>query len=868
MSNLIEKALAHKLDRRTFLKWSAAASAGVTLSSKVGLVKAPEELPVEAASNGAIWVPVSCWHNCGGRCLLQARVEDGVVTRVRSDQTHPDSPDYPQQRACLRGRSQRMQVYGPDRLKYPMKRKNWEPETGGKRELRGRDEWERISWDEALDYIAAEEKRILDNYGPWSILKTGFGGVEHLNLLGGCLGSWGLVSVGAFPAPSIKMKGGQGGVNDRLDLRNSKLIVLFGSNPAWSSGGSPSYHYLQAKKAGAKIIFVDPFYNPSAVALADEWVPCRPSTDAALLLGIAFYMITNNLQDQEFLDKYTLGFDADHMPPGADPKDNYRDYVLGISDGVPKTPEWASKICGTSPRQIRQLAHQMATTKPMWMSSSWAPARTYLGEQYVQNLLAVGWMTGNVGISGGCVGDAGHIGAANEGAALVRSGYSGQIYVPNPIMGNFMEIFAGFPSKEKSYGPVWDELWDTVLNGEFMDYQTGDIRKVDVRMISNVGMAAPLNQIPNLRKGIQAFRKVEFVAASDYVLDTTAKYADIVLPVTTKWEKYGDIQSGNREVFFWGSQTSEPIYEAKHDEWVEVELGKRHGLDPDQIAIMDFKQLTFNAIAGAEVIKDDGSGYEKLVTITAADIEELGVQGEPQQGRISWQEFKEKGVYQVPRSPDDNFGHIAYKAFRDDPEANPIYTATGKLQFHSQQLTEYVEDFGWNTIPPIPKYQPVREGVEETYEDFDLGIKGEYPFQLVTIHYLRRSHATLDNVLWLREAFRQELFMNIKDGEELGLKHGDVAKISSRHGTVVRPVALSPRVMPGVVLLGEGAWANFDDDEEIDKAGATNTLNGTVGVGHGEQGWNSCIVKVEKYDGEYEWDYKWPQRIFFEDEEA
>jgi anaerobic dimethyl sulfoxide reductase subunit A len=158
--------------------------------------------------------------------------------------------------------------------------------------------------------------------------------------------------------------------------------------------------------------------------------------------------------------------------------------------------------------------------------------------------------------------------------------------------------------------------------------------------------------------------------------------------------------------------------------------------------------------------------------------------------------------------------------------------------------------------------------VEDTYEDFDLGIKGEYPFQLVTIHYLRRSHATLDNVLWLREAFRQELFMNNKDGEELGLKHSDVVKVSSPHGTVVRPVALSPRVMPGVVLLGEGAWADFDENDEIDMAGATNTLNGNIPCGHGEQGWNTCIVKVEKYDGEYEWDYKWPQRIFFADEEA
>ena len=133
------------------------------------------------------------------------------------------------------------------------------------------------------------------------------------------------------------------------------------------------------------------------------------------------------------------------------------------------------------------------------------------------------------------------------------------------------------------------------------------------------------------------------------------------------------------------------------------------------------------AIAGAEVIKDDGSGYEKLVTITAEDVAELGVQGAPQQGRIGWKELKEKGVYQVPRSPGDNFGHIAYEAFRKDPVANPVYTSTGKFEIYCPALSDAIKEYGWNTLPPTPQYQPVREGVEETYADFEKGIKGEYP---------------------------------------------------------------------------------------------------------------------------------------------
>ena len=140
------------------------------------------------------WVTAACWHNCGGRCLIKAYVEDGVVRRVKTDDTHPDSPDFPQQRGCQRGRSQRMQVFGPDRLKYPMKRKNWAP-GGGKKELRGKDEWVRISWDEALDIVASETKRIKEKYGNQSIYAPGGSEIQRaLALYGGYVENYGSTS--------------------------------------------------------------------------------------------------------------------------------------------------------------------------------------------------------------------------------------------------------------------------------------------------------------------------------------------------------------------------------------------------------------------------------------------------------------------------------------------------------------------------------------------------------------------------------------------------------------------------------------------------------------------------------------------------
>jgi len=851
------------LTRRSFLKWSAAL--GGTAAIAGGLTYGLTAAKNAAADTEGEWIAAACWHNCGGRCLIKAHVVDGVVSRVKTDDTHPDSPDYPQQRGCARGRSQRMQAFAADRLKYPMKRKNWEP-GGGNKELRGIDEWERISWDEALDIVASEFKRIKETYGNKAILSKQNN--KFLAAYGGAMQFWGTTSSGSWPQVSKKMLGGSGSWgqanNDRLDLRNAKLIVMFGGNPIWSSGGSPTYNYMQAKKAGAKFIFVDPLYNDSVPVLGDEWVPVRPATDTALLLGMAYYMIVNDLQDQEFLDKYTIGFDEDHMPEGADPKDNFKDYILGTYDGTPKTPEWASEICGTPPEMIRSLAQEIATTKPMTFLASSAPSRSYNGEQFCQAFLTVGWMTGNVGLPGAAVGDSQHSARSYGGITLVRSGGTGVPGVTNPVFPQ-PTYFGPDPANTEWYGMVWDEAWDAVVTGKFTAGVRGKL-DCDIKLISHIGLGAALNQATNLNRGVEAHRKVDFVVTSTSFYTTNAKYSDVVLPVTTLWEREGGTISGNPEALIWYNQVTEPLFEAKDDDWIEKEIANRLGLDGDALYYpISEKQQEFNRIAGSTVILPDASGYEPLVTITADDIAELGVEGEPQVGRIPIAEFREKGVYQVAREPGDNFSFIAFEAFRNDPEANPLNTESGKMEIYCKALSDVIAQYGFTTLPPIAQYTPIVEGVEETYTDWDKKVKGDYPLQLYTIHYIRRSHSTLDNVTWLREAFPQEFIMNTMDAEARGIKHGDTVKVTSKHGAVLRHVSVSDRMIPGATTLGQGAWADIDELTGIDHAGATNSLDGGNPTGQGVQAYNSCIVQVEKSDETILPDYKWPQRIIFKE---
>lgn len=857
--SLIEKAKNHVMSRRSFLGKSATLTAGAAAALTLpgcGLQKVDSGMVAASSTAEGKWISAACWHNCGGRCLNKAYVVDGVIIRQKTDDSHEDSPDNPQQRGCWRGRSQSRQAIGVDRLKYPMKRKNWEP-GGGKKELRGKDEWVRISWDEALDTVATELKRIKEKYGNKSIMGQVNQGMERtLAEFGGFVTTWGSTSWGTWVDVGPAVMGPYGDSysntgNDRLRLRDSKLIIMWGANPAWSSGGNPTYNFLQAKKAGAKFIFIDPLYTDTARTLGDEWIPIRPSTDAAMLLGMAHVMITGDsaakpLIDWEFLNKCTVGFDADHMPAGADPKENFKDYVLGTYDGIPKDTKWASEICGVAPEKIKELAIEYATTKPTAVICGGASSRTHRAEQTAQAFITLACMTGNIGIPGAGTGLSCHNRAGNAGPSLIKAGANGVAAIKNPVTIKINQ----------------NEIWSSVLTGKYTNGKN-DVKDVDIRCIYYDAVSL-LNQKMGLTKGIEAHRtKLEFVVTQAFSLNTQAKFSDIVLPVTTQWEKYGGFLVGNRDILIWHSKVIEPVFESKDDIWVAAEIAKRLGIDPKKVDPISQEQQVFNQLAGAKVIKDNGKDFETLVTITEADIKEMGVTGKPQTGRISVKDFREKGIYQVTRTPGDKLGFTELENYRQDPEKFPRETPTKKVELHCQTLADKITNYGWTVKSPIAMYDKPEEGYEDTFKDWNKKVKGDFPLQMYTIHYRRRSHSIFDNIPWLREAFPQEFFMNTQDGTQLGLKEGDIVKITSRHGVVVRPLHLTERMMPGVTTLGEGAWLEIDEETGICTSGTVNILNGGIPTGQGHMGANSCNIKVEKYNKPLLPDYKWPQRIIF-----
>lgn len=860
MTNFIEKAKNHAMNRRSFLGLTATVAAGAAALTLPGCGLAKVDSTTAAAklaNKEGEWIPAACWHNCGGRCSNKAYVVDGVVIRQKTDDTHPDSPDYPQQRGCNRGRSQRMQVFGVDRLKYPMKRKNWEP-GGGKKELRGKDEWVRISWDEALDIVASEIKRIQAKYTNRGIFASNAGDLGRvLSLAGGYIGSWGTSSWGSWRWGPEKFGMAEGfyvqSINDRMDLRNSQLIVIVGGNAAWSAPGNPTYHYLQAKKAGAKFVVIDPSFSDTVEILDADWVPIHPGTDHAMFLGMAYALLTednpstNPLIHWDFLNKYTVGFDKDHMPAGADPKDNFKDYVLGVSDNIPKTPEWAEKISGVSAAKIRELAVQIAKTERVALLTAWGAARIQNSDSWPQMFMTFGAMTGNMGKSGCMTGVSCHYATANGGPSLVTPGPAGLPAIANPIKETINDI----------------EMWKAILEGKYTaGYQ--NVKDVNIQMIYH-GYEAHLQTRSAQAMGIEAHRKVEFVLSVSHFLTTNSKYSDVVLPIITEWEKVGGFGSFiNRESLVFWRQVTNPLYEAKSEMWIAQELAKRLGLDASKILPIDEKQQFYNQIAGCKVVGADGKTMEPLVTLTEADIKEIGATGKSQQGRITYQELKQKGVYQVERKPGDNLGFIAYEDFVKDPAAHPLTTASGKLEIHCQALADFVKSKGFTEIKPIPTYNSAVEGYEATFKDFSAQVKGDYPLQVINPHYLRRSHSILNNIPWLREAWPNPVFISAKDAEERGIKEGETVLIKSSHGKTLRPAHVTECLTPGVVALPHGAWVEMDEQNQVDKAGSDNMLTGPIPTGQGIGGWNSTLCQVEKWTGEpLVEDSKWPLRIVF-----
>lgn len=706
-------------------------------------------------------------NNCGGKCIIYAHVQEGSVLKLSTECGAP-AGDEEILSACVRGRAYRKTFLNTGRLRYPMQRIG----------ERGQGRFERITWGQAVELIAEKLKAVKEKYGPASryvnyatgISAVAAGDALAMRLLaldGGYLGRYNSYSSACASIATPYTYGTNLTGSSSSELIHAKLILLWGHNPLETIfGTSTPAELLKAKRAGVRIIAVDPRLSDTA-ACADEWIGLRPTTDSALMDAMAYVILSEHLQDQAFMDRYCIGFDRAHMPPGAQDEETYLDYVSGRRDGVPKTPEWAERITGVGRETIIRLAREYASSKPAALIQGLGPQRNGNGEQTVRSATMLACLTGNVGIPGGSA----------AGCARVPGHREPCIRIPeNPA---HVRIPSFLWTDAIVRGPEMTAKDDGVLGTERLP--------APIKLILNLAGNTLINQHSDINRTARILRDpslCEFIVCSDLFLTPSARFADVLLPgtsffegpnITLPWERGDYILYNNPAV--------PPLFESRFEyDWL-AEVAEKLGLRES------FTQ-----------------GCESLTEHLKAVYEETR---KAEAELPPFAEFTRAGVYKYKHRKE----FIAFREQIEDPEHHPFPTPSGKIEIYSQRL----HDLGNPAeIPAIPKYVPSFEGPDDP-------ARKEYPLQLIGWHTKRRCHSTHDNNDWLAAVERQEVWIHPADAAARSIHEGNLVEIWNSRGRIRIPAHVTERIVKGVVAVSQGAWYR-PDASGTDTGGSINVL--------------------------------------------
>jgi biotin/methionine sulfoxide reductase len=702
------------------------------------------------------------------------------------------------------------------RIERPAVREGWL--HGGPhraRERRGADRFVEVPWDEALDLAAQELERVVREHGNTSIYGGSYGwasaGRFHhaqsqlhrfLNCLGGCTRSMNSYSTAAAQvilphvvAPWHTMELEQTTWNEIAD--GTGLVVSFGGLPLRNSqvayGGITEHEtrggMQRAAERGVRFVTVGPMSDDTPEFLHHRWIPCRPGTDVALMLGMAHVLETEGLVDREFLDRYAVGYES------------FRAYLLGETDGMPKSPAWAEAITAVPAATIADLAREMAGERTL-LNASWSLQRGHHGEQPYWMVVTLACMLGDVGLPGGGFGfghaDEGHIGSDGRRFAwpvLDKGGNPAGLAIPVA------------------------RIADMLLNpGTTIDYDGQRITYPDVRLVYWAG-GNPFHHHQDLNRLVRAWQRPDTVIVHEPWWTPVARHADIVFPATTALER-------------------EDICASSHDPFAHA---MRKVIEPQGEARSDFEILTGLARRlGCEVAftesRDEQAWLRHLWDLSR------------ERGRIegfslpSFDEFWEAGTYRLP-DVESRPGWLA--EFRKDPVANPLGTPSGKLEVASERIA----GFGYADCPGHAVWL-------EPFERLGGAGSDDHPLHLVSHQPATRLHSQLDHSAHSQRqkvAGREVLRMHPETAAERGIADGDTVRVFNGRGQCLAGVRLDDRLMPDVVALPTGAW--FDPLEPgvpgtLELAGNPNVLTrdeGTSSLAQGPSA-HTCLVDVELAD--------------------
>lgn len=799
----------------------------------------------------------SCGYHCLCQCILKVRVRDGVIASCEPDDSiNPYLPREDgylsddlidkgmiQTRPCAKGYVQAHMIDDPCRVKYPMRRV-------GKR---GEGKFERISWEEALDIVARKLVEVKEKYGPLSILHQPYSGLSLCSFplapwFGAGFAGWALHSLGGWEDPELWVLGTAfpEEAQDEANIFKSRLIVLWGFNPASTRSGGFLYNLLRAKERGIPIICVESRYSPSVEILADQWIPIRPTTDVAMMLAMANVWFKEKLYDKEYVDKFI-------EPHGLG---RWKAYVLGVHDGIDKTPQWAEKICGVPADTIGEFAKLYARSKPVNLNVSGSIGRQFYGENPARAAMYLQALTGNTCIPGGTA-------AAETGMWL------GQPSLPKPVV--------DWRRKPGTYKPpllICAYKWPKAVDMR-EKFNKGEISKEKYN--NAIGSAAEneppniqmvvlesnnhLNSLPDINSTIRAFKKLDFIVVFSHYTDMpSARYADILLPhLATAFEgrqcqwtiDFTDLFHFGRNLgnyFIYCQKCIDPPGEIRSSEWIWVQIAKRLGIaglySPRLADVPDDKW--------DEVIEE----LHKEAYETWAVREEIAPLNPP-----SWEEFQKKPIFRWEiKDP--------YFPFKKDVEnrRNPFKkTESGKIEFYSKGLAkgpdylaanEFIPEsgrcYGRGNLPPMAQ---MTFGGKDNFYSQDTK---KYPLLMSSPHSYFRVHSFLDNQpLLADECYRHAVWINLADAKSRGIADDEPVRVYNDLGEIIIPAYVTSRVVPGTVCIFHGGWYMPGDAKSdlmpdgIDTRGAPSLLIHNEDLPESIVGFFPCkgLVQIEKCVG-------------------
>ena len=783
--------------------------------------------------------------------------------------------------------TQKARIYSENRIKYPMKRVDFDPNGERNPENRGKSGYVRITWDEAFDMLESEIKRIHATYGKAAITaspsshadfgllqyKTGpFG--RFWNMLGYTQlmdnpDSWEGWHWGATHAWGYYWKLGISDNFGMLEeaLKHTELLVMWGVDPNTSAGGYNGQDgcrwRLWCKELGMKMVFIDPWCNFTAGPWADKWIAPYPATDGAMAEAIAWVWITEDTYDHRFIENKTIGFEE------------FKKHILGEEEGgFPRTPEWAAGVCGVKARDIYALAHEWARKKTMLCTGSIygvsGACRQPFGTEWARLMVFLLAMRG-LGADG-CNTWGGASMAPPMDMDFRMFGYSDNGWDAFGIVADKSFFPVGNSVRQKTYRLllpecVMNEKTEWLGEGfcgnsleQQLTRQVCPLPKEEggapIKMIYRQG-GSFISTMTDTNRWPRMFQhpNLEFFVTADIHWQSETKFADLILPVCSGFERedmcelgapggYGANDMGaNYRVCIYMKKCIEPLWESKSDYDIYIELSKRLGLY-DQFTegntIQDWIRKIF-----------DNSSLPDYIT---------------------FEKFKEKGYFIVPPPKPGTKQAVSNKWYYEDrecdvpdhknplkgtPRAKMMGTPSGKIEFVSTFLQEHFPDD--KERPLMGQYLAPWEGKGSPLEE-------KYPLVMMTPHMRFSYHTQFDNKSpWMDEIPAHRTMkegyaywivrMHHDDARTRGIRHGDLVKLYNDRGAILAAAWLTERMKPGVIMSYQ-AGAKYDPLEpgkpgSIDRGGCVNLLTPSRMVSKNAPGMvsNSVNVEIEKWEG-------------------